>query len=232
MRSTGWCGCRTRASCRDRWHLLGNRVLAARLRLDVRAARRGGGHERSPYVARDTKYWRASALAHDPQLLHPRPQRRRLHAENPGPAERAADAPARALEDRDDVLALHGIERQGPLGLPLGAGLRAPVRQIQLAAAAQDRGPLDHVGELANVPRPRIAQERVERGLGHGLEPLAELLAVLAREIGDEQRDVLPPLAQRRDVNREDLQPIVQVGPEPAFLDGLLEVAVGGRDHP
>src|SRR5437667_3914863 len=29
--------------CRDRWHLLGNRVLAARLRLDVRPARRAGG---------------------------------------------------------------------------------------------------------------------------------------------------------------------------------------------
>src|SRR5712691_8135446 len=112
MRSTGWCRRTTRASCRDRWHVLGNRVLAARLRLDVRAARRGGGARAVTICCARYEILASSALAHDPQLLHPRPQRRRLHAENPGPAERAADAPARALEDRDDVLALHRIERQ------------------------------------------------------------------------------------------------------------------------
>ncbi len=47
----------------------------------------------------------------------------------------------------------------------------------------------------------------------------------------DEERDVLPALAQGRDADREDVQPVVEVGPEAARLDGGLEVVVGGGDE-
>ena len=42
---------------------------------------------------------------------------------------------------------------------------------------------------------------------------------------------VLGPIAQRRELNRETAQSIVQVGAELAFLDHLFQVAIRGRDH-
>ncbi len=41
--------------------------------------------------------------------------------------------------------------------------------------------------------------------------------------------DVLPPLAQGRDVDADDVEPVEEVGAEEAPLDRLLQVAVGGN---
>ena len=55
-----------------------------------------------------------------------------------------------------------------------------------------------------------------------GVETRRIALAVLARilldEVVGEQHDVRLPLAQRRREDREDGQPVVEVGAEPAFL--------------
>ena len=48
----------------------------------------------------------------------------------------------------------------------------------------------------------------------------------------DQRRDVLAPLAQRRHVDRHHVQPVEQVLAEPALGDLLLEILVGGREHP
>gem|GEM_PF-2339635 len=45
-----------------------------------------------------------------------------------------------------------------------------------------------------------------------------------------EERNVLPPLAERRQLDREDVEPEVEVLPKQPGLDLLLEVAVGGAD--
>ena len=45
-----------------------------------------------------------------------------------------------------------------------------------------------------------------------------------------EQRDVVAPLAQRRDVQRHHAQAVEQVLAEAALAHGGVEVAVGGRD--
>ncbi len=62
------------------------------------------------------------------------------------------------------------------------------------------------------------------------------MLAVLARvpleEVIGQQHDVRLPLAQRRREDREDGEPVVQVGPERALLDEVLERPVSGRDQP
>jgi hypothetical protein len=52
----------------------------------------------------------------------------------------------------------------------------------------------------------------------------------LAQEVLDQQRDVLAALAQRRDRQLGDAQPVEQVGAERAAVDLGREVAVGGRD--
>ena len=56
------------------------------------------------------------------------------------------------------------------------------------------------------------------------------LAACRCDEVLDEQRDVLRPLAQRRQRDRDDVEPVVQVLPEPAVRDELPQVAVGRGD--
>ena len=48
----------------------------------------------------------------------------------------------------------------------------------------------------------------------------------------DERRDVAPSLAERGQHNREDMQAVVEICAECALLHGLLQVLIGGGDHP
>ena len=60
---------------------------------------------------------------------------------------------------------------------------------------------------------------------------LAQLRCELREEVPDQQRDVVGALAQRRQLDREHVQPVEEVAPEPPLGDLLLQVAVGGRDQ-
>src|SRR5690606_31976939 len=59
---------------------------------------------------------------------------------------------------------------------------------------------------------------------GFGSEALDEALR--------QKRDVLPPLAKRRQLDREDVEPDVEVFAEEPRLDLLLEIPIGGADDP
>ena len=54
----------------------------------------------------------------------------------------------------------------------------------------------------------------------------------LLHEVVGQQRDVLRPVLEVRQRDRDDVQPVVEVLAEGPLLDGLLEVPVGGGDHP
>ena len=69
-----------------------------------------------------------------------------------------------------------------------------------------------------------MAFETVEDGPG-------ERAAVLLDEVIDEQRDVFGPLAERRHGDREHIQPVPQVRPEPARAHLLVEDPVRGCDE-
>src|SRR5882724_10336854 len=84
--------------------------------------------------------------------------------------------------------------------------------------------------ELAHVPLPFV---RAERSVGVGGEgPRRALQARRGRgeEVLDQERQVLDPLAQRRQQDRDDVQPVVQVLAEAPRLHLGLEVLVGGRE--
>src|SRR5262249_44951271 len=51
-------------------------------------------------------------------------------------------------------------------------------------------------------------------------------------EESNKQRDVRLALAQRRNLDGEDVQTVQEVGSEFSVADGLVEVAVSGRNHP
>ena len=59
---------------------------------------------------------------------------------------------------------------------------------------------------------------------------LAVLRGELLDEIVDQDGNVLAPLAERGQADRDHLQPVVEVAAERARLDRLLQVAIGGRE--
>ncbi len=96
-------------------------------------------------------------------------------------------------------------------------------------AVSRDGRLLDHVLQLTDVPGPVVAQE------ARKCEPRKRLfgqitLGQLAQKVLDQERDVFQSLAERRHFNREDVEPIKQVFPEPAGRDGFRQVKVGRGD--
>src|SRR5258708_39861770 len=59
---------------------------------------------------------------------------------------------------------------------------------------------------------------------------LAEPLARRAQKKGGEMRDLFAALAQRRHVDANDGQPVIQIFAKSSFGDALLEVRVGRRE--
>ena len=102
--------------------------------------------------------------------------------------------------------------------------------QRQLVARRHDDGPLDVVLQLADVARPLVLLQRGERprlDVGH---VAVVLLIVQVEKMSDQFRDVLAALAQRRQVDRHDVEPVVQVLAEPAGGGFGQQVAVAGGD--
>ena len=95
---------------------------------------------------------------------------------------------------------------------------------------ADDHGALDHVLELAHVSRPRVRLEQLERLRVDAADRLADLAGAAPHEVLREEPDVSGALAQRRHLEREDGESIVEVAAEAALCNCLEEIAVRGRD--
>ena len=91
------------------------------------------------------------------------------------------------------------------------------------------RKPAHQILELADIARPVIALEPLD---GRRLEALRRQTLLLgdAEEMAHEVGNVLEPLAQRRQPQRHDVQPVEQILAEQALVDLLLQVAIGGGD--
>src|SRR5687767_9579601 len=94
---------------------------------------------------------------------------------------------------------------------------------------------LDGVLKLAHVAtpgtRPEICDALLAQ-LGHPVAHLAMALPVVGQEMIGEERDVLEPLAEWRQLDGNDAQPVEEIATEGALIDGLLWIAVGRRDEP
>ena len=93
----------------------------------------------------------------------------------------------------------------------------------------QHGGAVDGVLEFPHVAGPVVALEQLQRLRldAQPLQPQAEP-AAFAKVTG-QQGNVAGALAQRRGVDREHAQPVVEVGPELPFDHRLLQIPVGGR---
>src|SRR5258707_7944353 len=95
----------------------------------------------------------------------------------------------------------------------------------------QDHGALDYILQFANVTRPVVILEQIQRSLIDVLDFLASRLRVTIDEVFNQQGNVVDALAQRGDLNREDIEPVEQVLPEGAFSYGCTQVRVCSRDY-
>ena len=86
----------------------------------------------------------------------------------------------------------------------------------------------ERVLELAHVARPGVARHHLER-VRRERERLAG--RVLLEEVGGEQRQVIAAIAERRDLQHDDVEPVEQILAEPVLLHGRTEIDVGRGDH-
>src|ERR1035438_6297335 len=99
---------------------------------------------------------------------------------------------------------------------------------VQSSAGGNDDGALDEVLQFADVAGPVVALERMHGGRRNGGDFAIHAAGVLLHEGAHQQRDIIAALAQRRDRERENVEPVIEVGAELPFLHHQREVAVGG----
>lgn len=99
-------------------------------------------------------------------------------------------------------------------------------------AVSKHDGAEDRVFELADIARPVIGRQQ-RHGTARYRQPLIEsLLGGEALDEGAYQNgDILLAPAQRRNGDREDVQPIVEIFAEPALANLGDQVLIGGRDE-
>ena len=103
-------------------------------------------------------------------------------------------------------------------------------------ASADERGggenyaALDDVFELADVAGPLVVDESAHGVWGEFADLEVVLFGEVVEEAVDEQGDIFSAAAQRRHLDGDDVEAVVEIVAELAFADGLAEVDVGGGD--
>src|SRR5205085_7682369 len=91
--------------------------------------------------------------------------------------------------------------------------------------------PLSLVLQLPDVPRPPVLGEDGERGRTQLDARLCQPVAGFAQEERTEMGNLLATLPERRDVDANHTEAVVEILPELTLRDALLEVGVGGGEH-
>ncbi len=94
----------------------------------------------------------------------------------------------------------------------------------------QHHGAFDRIFKLPNVARPAVAVERVENFARKRARTTSILLACSRDELARERQDVVATLAQRMQIEWNDLQAIEQVLAESTASNQPFKIAIGGRD--
>src|SRR5690606_10554647 len=108
---------------------------------------------------------------------------------------------------------------------------RREVAELDRVAARQDDGPLDRVLQLAYVARPAIRRNVLERAVAETLDVLALLVRETAQELLGQHAHVRTALTQRRQIDRNHRESMVQVLAQLAIAQRFLDVLVRRCDH-
>jgi hypothetical protein len=131
----------------------------------------------------------------------------------------------------------HDVEEAG-VGLLLeqggGVGVAAQLGREKVGgeggAVGEDDAAFHGVFELADVAGPLVVHHEAEGFGGELGRGKAVFFGVELEVVGGEERDVFLAAAERWELEGDDVEAVEEVLAEAAFLDGLLEVDVGGGD--
>src|SRR5712692_5220 len=143
----------------------------------------------------------------------------------------------KAREGPSDQIALGLIERRNRLvdRHHRSVGPRGELREIRpldLVTRSESVGPLEEVLQLAHVTGEVVRGQRRDRIGGDALDVTPETLVEPPEEIRDQRRNVTLALAEGRDHDAHDVEPVKEVLAEAPVLHHRLEVLVGRGDHP
>ena len=96
---------------------------------------------------------------------------------------------------------------------------------------SEDNGALDDILEFTDISRPVVVHQHLQC---FGAEPVRRLhvfFAIFVREELDKPRNIFSSLAQRRELNVDDIEPVIQIFSEFAFVDQLFQVHIGRRNN-
>src|ERR1700692_2544467 len=103
---------------------------------------------------------------------------------------------------------------------------RRQVRHMDLWAAGKGAGALQTVVQFADVPRPVIGQHDLDSLVGENLF-LGRSTRASFHKVGQEKRDILATLAQRRNPQTENVQTEIKVAAEGSLRERPFAAAVG-----
>ena len=137
------------------------------------------------------------------------------------------------LEATDD-----GIEvdpGRGDAGCPdLGNGLGADVfRQVvefDFSGTGEHRQPFRQILELTDVARPVVIHHSLHGFVADGLDSRTAFLARDVEKMMYQQWKILDPIAQRRNLDRQHVQAVVEVFSKATLFDQVGQVLMGRRD--
>src|SRR5271165_3358234 len=185
-----------------------------------------------PGLANRRRLLPSQARPNDAELLHTELQSGTVQPQPYGRAVGSGKHPPRLPERCQNVRPLGLFQR---LWLPT-VGAQSRSRQFsdwnpQLWTGAQNHRPLDHVLQLADVPRPTVVDESIHGLLGNAFDVPVHALGEALDEMLHQQRNVLPPLAQWGNPDWEDIQPVEKIGAEFLLLHQGTEISIGGGDQ-
>src|SRR5208282_5871092 len=99
---------------------------------------------------------------------------------------------------------------------------------VHRLVGGKHNGALDDVLELAHIARPIVVHQELHRGVRETSRRLVVFAAELVEKALDELRDIFLALAEGRQLQRNDVEAVIQVLAETAFANQLHQIFVGG----
>lgn len=108
-----------------------------------------------------------------------------------------------------------------------------PIRQAELAewAVSENDRSLDKILQLAHIAGPVPFGERRHHFGRHRFDPSIHTANVLGNKVVHQQGNIFAPLPQRREEDREDSKPIVQIATKESLFDHRGKVPIGSCDQ-
>src|SRR6266850_8459732 len=160
------------------------------------------------------------------KALHLVKKRGALHAESGGCSARTPELPISTLAGNED-LSTHLILKRRIRNLWLQWLATLEWRWFKDSIIGKNYAARDVVLQLSNVAGPAMANQGAHGVLRDGFDCFVHGRGKLLNEVFHELGDIRFPLAQRWQVNRKSVQPIIQIFAELTVPNHLLQVLVG-----